>query len=177
MEQIAEQAGVGVATVYRGFGSKVGLVQALFADSLDETVALLEECAQAPTGREALELTLRRMSARDMGNRAALQVLFEPTEATADVLRERIAPILRTIVARAKAEGAVRDDFDATDVPVIVHIAGATAARMTHYGPELASRALELMIKGIAPTPDPTPIPAPLADADFGVWLQAAYRR
>ncbi|MFF7985776.1 hypothetical protein ACFZDK_42830 [Streptomyces sp. NPDC007901] len=76
---------------------------------------------------------------------------------------------------QALFEGAVREDFTATDFALLIHAASSAAARMETHGPELASRHIELLIKGIAATPDPTPVPAPLADDDFQAWMRAAY--
>jgi AcrR family transcriptional regulator len=177
IEEVAGAAGVGVASVYRAFGSKADLVQEVFAGVLDRAVAVIDECAMASSGWEALCTTLRRMSEMQVQERGAYQALFEPSDETALLLREKIEPRLTAIVERARAEGSVREDFAATDVAVLVHVASAAASRMEAHGPELASRHIELLIKGIAATPDTAPIPAPLADDDFAIWMRAAYSR
>ncbi|MFF7985777.1 TetR/AcrR family transcriptional regulator [Streptomyces sp. NPDC007901] len=46
VEEVAASAGVGVASVYRAFGSKAGLVKEVFEDVLDRAIAVLDECAR-----------------------------------------------------------------------------------------------------------------------------------
>jgi len=176
IEEIAEEAGVGVGTVYRRFGSKAELIEALFAERMAEVVAMIQRCAAAATGREALESVLREFVGLQTRSRAVRELMFGDVEQEATRLRSQVEPLLTAIVERAKTEGAVRGDFAATDIPVLTHAVSAVAAGMPDGGTELAHRHLELLIKGIAATPDPAPVPPPLPDDRFADWLRAATR-
>lgn len=55
---------------------------------------------------------------------------------------------------------------------------------MERGGPDVASRLIELLVRGIAASPEAaerltaaTPVPPPIADENFGAWLRAAYGR
>jgi len=176
IDAIAAEAGVGVGTVYRRFGSKADLIEALFTERLGEAMALIERCAAAPTGREALESVLREFVGLQTRSRAVRELMFGDVEHEAMRLRRDVEPLLTRIVERAKAEGAVRPDFAATDIPVLTHAVSAVAAGMPDGGRELAHRHLELLIKGLAATPDAASVPPPLPDDRFTDWLAAVVR-
>nr|WP_241740072.1 MULTISPECIES: TetR/AcrR family transcriptional regulator [Microbacterium] len=173
VETIARESGVGVGTVYRRFGSKAGLVDALFTDRVSEMADAIRECAAVGSGRDALHRVLRVYVDFQSHNRAVRELLLIDIEHGAEHLRAEIEPLLSAIIDRAKAEQAVRADFTATDIPLLTHAIADIATRMPGIGAELARRHLELLIKGLAPTPDDVPVPAPLPDARFGEWLRA----
>lgn len=173
IEEIATEAGVGVGTVYRHFGSKPALIEALFVERIAEAVDGIERCADAPSGREALDATLRLFVGLQSRSRALQEVMVSDAGARAAQLRDEVEPLLTRIIERAKAEGAVRSDLAATDIPILTFAVAAGAAAMGERGQELARRHLELLIKGIGPTEDPVVIPPPLADDRFGDWLRA----
>jgi AcrR family transcriptional regulator len=176
VEQVAAAAGVGVGTVYRHFGSKDGLVNALFEEALSQAIAIVGRCAEAPTGWEALCRTMRVFSSSQLSNRALLRIMRQSGRSPAEVLTASIAPLLSEIIDRAKAEGAVRADFAATDMATLTHAASGVAVALPEIGPGLARRHVELLLKGIAASPDLTPIPGPLSDEQFTDWLSAVAR-
>lgn len=139
----------------------------------DQAVTLIEDYALAPSGWEALCRTIRGLTELQTSNRAIHQLLFRAAEPDARLLRERIEPLLSDIIKRAKAKGAVRADLSATDIPVLTHAGSSTASAMDDGGSELAQRHIELLIKGIALSPDDVPVPGPLPDEEFAKWLAA----
>lgn len=176
MDAIAAEAGVGVGTVYRRFGSKAGLVDALFAERNAEMADVIRRCAEASTGAEALDAVLRAFVEVQARSRAVQQIVFTDAEEDAARLRAQIEPLLTAIVDRAKAEGAVRADFAATDIPILTHAISGVAVAMPDGGAELARRHLELLLKGIRPSADERPVPGPLPDERFADWLRALSR-
>ncbi|WP_159500044.1 TetR/AcrR family transcriptional regulator [Microbacterium sp. 18062] len=174
MGDIAQAAGLGVGTLYRRFESKSALVEAIFRHRIDDLAAVIDRCRAQPSAWDGLTMLMRLYVGALARDRAVMELATEVTEPALRVLRERIVPALADLVERAQSEGALREDFTAADVPVLTHAIGAIAHSMPSGGPRLAQRHLELLLKGIAATPDPVPIPPPLADEDFGVWLQAA---
>jgi AcrR family transcriptional regulator len=162
IESIARRAGLGVGTAYRHFASKQALLQALFATRIDRILELADEAARIEDAGAALEFFLREataMQAGDRGLRDAISV-SEGFEALSGQ-RQRLAAAVNALVGRARAAGAVRPDFEGTDVPVIFTIVGAVA---DDSGGDLWRRYLEMILDGIRPLTmprRPLPVDAP----------------
>jgi AcrR family transcriptional regulator len=160
VEQIARAAGVGVGTVYRHFPAKEDLLQAL----ADERFAFF-----ADTAREGLDdpdpwngfCRLMHESARVTAEDRALSEAMDqlPNLCTVSAAKVGLLDLMRELVERAKANGTMRADFTADDVPSLMRgLARATASH--HGGPPAMSweRYLEIMLAGLrAPGQDSTP--------------------
>lgn len=173
LEEVAASAGVGVGTVYRRFPSKDALLDAVFERRLDAGADILAECMNRASAWDGLCELLRRSLRMQSDDRGLHEFLYtlEPNQSRFATLRERIAPRLTELVERAKAEGALRNDFRATDVPLLVLMLSRLAHTDRVLGPVMAGRYLELLLKGLAPSADPTPIP-PAADEDaLDAWF------
>ena len=177
MDDVAEAVGLGVGTIYRRFGSKAALIDALFDQRLEQFENLIRENARRATAWEGLCEVMRSFVSIQSRNRAAQQLFFTSSDDAARLLRARIEPLLTDLVERAKVEGALRMDFAATDVPIFTNSISRLAHAASPHGPELARRQLELLIKGLGPTADPESIPPPLSDDDFGDWVRASADR
>lgn len=176
MSDIAEAAGLGVGTLYRRFASKATLVEAIFRHRVDDLIAIIDQCRTHSTAWNGLTALMRLYVDALVSNRATMELATKAPEPAIRVLQECVVPALTDLVERAKAEGALRDDFAASDIPVLTHAISTIAHTMPAGGPQLAQRHLELLLKGIAATQDPAHIPLPLADEDFAAWLQATRR-
>jgi AcrR family transcriptional regulator len=70
LDEVARRAGVGVGTVYRRFGTKEELVEAMFVDRIESIAALAEAAAEAPdpwSGLVSLMEQMAEMLAGDLG--------------------------------------------------------------------------------------------------------------
>ena len=173
LEEVA--AGVGVGTVYRRFPSKDALLEAVFERRLDVGARLLAECLTRASAWDGLCEFLRsslQMQSDDRGLHEFLYTL-DTNHGRFARLRARIAPPLTELVERAKAEGALRSDFRATDVPLLILMFSRLAHTDRVLGPAMARRYLELLLKGLAPGPDPTPLPGAADDEALGTWFTA----
>lgn len=177
MDDVAAAVGLGVGTIYRRFGSKAALIDALFDQRLEQFEALIRDGARRSTAWEGLCEVMRSFVSIQARNRAAQQLFFTSADDAARLLRERVEPLLTDLVERAKAEGSLRSDFAATDVPILANAISRLAHAASPHGPELARRHLELLLKGLAATPDTAPVPPPLSDDDFGDWIRASADR
>ena len=177
MDDVAATVGLGVGTIYRRFGSKAALIDALFDQRLEQFEELIRDGARRPTAWEGLCEVMRSFVTIQARNRAVQQLFFTSADDAARQLRERVEPLLTDLVERAKAEGALRADFAATDIPILANSISRLAHAASPHGPELARRHLELLLKGLAATPDLAPVPPPLSDDDFADWIRASADR
>src|SRR3954449_13191988 len=114
LDDIAEEAEVGIGTVYRRFPNKEALIDALFDDQLESIIAVAEAGLAIEDPWEGLEYFLRVAVERQAANRGLKELILgarmgNQTGCAADG-RRRIEPLVRRLVERAKAGGCVRDD-------------------------------------------------------------------
>jgi len=150
VREVAAEAGVGVATVYRHFPSRDDLVDAVLEDAFEELVAAgqraLEE-ASGWTGFAGLVEETLVLCARNHG----LREVFETRRGRerAESMRGRIRPVFAELVARAQAEGTLRSDFTAEDVPLLFLGAYRVIELTAGVAPELWRRQLGLTLDGL----------------------------
>ncbi len=121
VDEIARRAGVGHGTVFRRFPTKEALVAAVVCKRLEEVSAaaaeLLDE-ADAGEAFAAFVWQIAEVYARDRCIFEGLPRCAELAEVAA--AKGRFIEVVGRLVARAKAEAAVRADLRAEDVPVLV---------------------------------------------------------
>jgi AcrR family transcriptional regulator len=165
LDDVARQAGVGVGTVYRRFPDKESLVAELFADRIDAMVAVAEEACAAPDPWRALVSYLEyavNTLAEDVGLR---QLMMFATYGRDQVsyAREQMRPVVSKLVQRAQEAGDLRQDFSATDVPMIAFMLASAAEYASPVQPDLWRRYFALVIDGLRPARDGVselPVPA-----------------
>jgi AcrR family transcriptional regulator len=178
LEEVAAGAGVGVGTVYRRFPSKSALLEAVFERRVEAGVELLAECTRLPSAWDALCEFLRRSVLQQADDRGLHEFLYTVRDDHSRFawLRARIEPPLTELVERAKAEGALRADFRATDVPLLIVMFSRLAHTDRTLGPAMARRYLELLLNGLGPDADRGPVEPPPDDDALGAWLAALGR-
>jgi AcrR family transcriptional regulator len=160
LDDVARQAGVGVGTVYRRFPDKESLVAELFADRIDAMVAVA-----APDPWQAL-VSYLEYAAETMASSIGLRQLMMFATYGRDRVayaREQMRPVVTKLVERAQEAGVLREDFSATDVPLIAYMLGAAAEYASYVEPEVWRRYLTLIIDGLRPSRDGVselPVPA-----------------
>ena len=164
LDDVARQARVGVGTVYRRFPDKESLVAELFADRIDAMVAVAEQALMAPDPWQALVSYLEYAAetmASDIGLRQLMMFATYGRDRVA-YAREQMRPVVTKLVERAQAAGELRDDFRATDVPLIAYMLAAAAEYASYAQPEVWRRYLTLIIDGLRPSRDGvSPLPTP----------------
>lgn len=153
---VAQRAGVGIATLYRRFPTRETLVEAVIADCMDD----LDEAAAAAASREApgeaffeYFRCLWRAQVEHPGLMQALSIHGFPRIAA---WRGKISRTIQKLLRAAQANGDVRTDLSWRDVPFLI---SATAglrrdAVSLHAGPRQADRLLEVIVAGLRPGPE-----------------------
>jgi AcrR family transcriptional regulator len=156
LDDVARQAGVGVGTVYRRFPDKETLVGELFQDRIDEMVAVAEQACASSDPWQALVSFLEYAAATMAGDLGLRQLLMFATygKDRGAYARERMRPVVTRLVERARAAGALREDFSATDVPLIAFMLAAAAEYAGLVQPELWRRYLALIVDGMRTSRD-----------------------
>jgi AcrR family transcriptional regulator len=148
LDHIARHAGLGVGTVYRRFPDKARLIDALFEERIASIAALAEEAAGHEDPWEGLVFFFERSLAEQAADRGLKQLLLTGASGCAQVSagRERIAPPLHALVARAHAAGVLREGVTAQDIPMITLMLGSLMDASREAAPDAWRRYLELLL-------------------------------
>ena len=160
LAEIAEAAGVGVGTLYRGWPDRTALLHTLEHRAYEQLIAILARLEQSGhTGAEAIETYLDECL--DLGNQLVLPLHGAPPliDEAAVAARGRINAALERFLADGREDGTVRADVNATDIIMC-------AAMITQPLPHspafsvVARRHICLFVHGIR-TPAGPPLPGP----------------
>jgi AcrR family transcriptional regulator len=160
LPQVAARAGVGVATIYRSFPTKVDLIEALLADRFRAFADRVTDALGAGDPWEALLDVLHATAAAQVTDRVFGQVMSEAFSLPAvRAERERALEALQRLVARAQAAGAMRGDVVAEDVIVLLSGLAASPSALDRRGRswerQLALAVDGLRAQGAHPLPRP----------------------
>ncbi|MBQ0827109.1 TetR/AcrR family transcriptional regulator [Streptomyces tagetis] len=162
---VARRAGVGVATLYRRFPTREALVTAAFADQLAECAAVLDAALADPDpwrGLCALVETVGSLQAADRGFTAAFLARF-PDALDHHRERARAERGLTLLVRRAQEAGALRADFDPSDLVLLLLATDGVTARTGPAAAAASRRLSAYLLQAFRAGPHaPLPPPAPL---------------
>ncbi|MER5883355.1 helix-turn-helix domain-containing protein [Streptomyces sp. NPDC001941] len=169
MAAVARRAGVGVATLYRRFPTREALVRGAFADQMAACTRVLDEAVDDPDpwrGFRRLVEELCRLQSEERGFPEAFLAAF-PDEAREHAQARAGAERAFTgLVRRAQAAGALRPDFHASDLLVVLVAHGGLVTALP--GDRAASRRLvAYLLEGFRAGPRRGALPPP-SPADFG---------
>ena len=160
LNDVAHHAGLGVGTVYRHFANKEELIDALFDDMVTTVDGYVREAADEPDAWLGLTRALQRVcevQAFDRGLREVMLGTGRGPERQRQ-MRDRVAPTVDAVVARAQEQGTLRADVVPADFPILQLMVGAVT---DHIGqPGLWRRYLAIVIDGLRARPgEPSPLP------------------
>jgi AcrR family transcriptional regulator len=160
LAEIAEAAGVGIGTFYRGYPDRTALLQALTHRAYGMLIDVLDRIeGSGQTGADAVETYLGECV--KLGNQLVLPLRGAPplTDDAAVAARRRINAVLERFLADGRADGSVRADVNATDIIMC----GAMITQPLPHGPgwsSIARRHVRLFVGGIR-APGDEPLPGP----------------
>ena len=151
LNDIAHHAGVGVGTAYRRFANKEEVIDALFEQQMTAVADVAQEALDDPDAWNGLLTFLERALHMRHGDRGLNEIMNNPVlgDVRVSEVRDRIAPIITKLVAKAKKQGVVRPDLDQTDLIFMQLALSAIMEKTRTISPDLYRRYLVMMLDGI----------------------------
>jgi AcrR family transcriptional regulator len=164
LDDIARHAGLGVGTAYRHFANKYELAEAIFADAVDDIVALAERAAAAHDPWAGIVMFLEGTAEAQTTDRGLREVLMgthnpERTEQIGD----RLSAPLRKLVVRGKRAGVLGQGVESTDLGIVLLMLCTVADVTADSAPDLWRRYLPALLDGLQ---SDTPLPVSAIDED-----------
>ncbi len=152
VEVIAQRAGVGVGTLYRRFPTKELLIEAVVAEVLEAVLSAATAALDHESPADGFTEYLRAVGWLQFEHAGCLTRLWN--DSPGDV-RDRIEVAGRSLLARAQAAGAVRDDLVYEDVVVLFWSLRGVIESTAMVSPGAWLRHLDLLVMSLAPNGDP----------------------
>jgi AcrR family transcriptional regulator len=151
LEAIADQAGVGIGTLYRHFRTREALVEAVYEAELDDVAA----SASALLGQFPPDVALRAWMDRYATFRLTKQAMLGTLQAgfapgrISPSTRERLTTAITPILARGAEQRSLRADIHPEDVASL--LLGVFLSTAASGMPEQVSRLLDLVVDALRP--------------------------
>ena len=143
IEDVAERAGVGIATLYRNFPTREVLVENVYIVEIQAVLAEADASLELPPW-EGLASWLRRFVSY-LGTKRAVTTAIDPDSEVYQACRAALSEAGTPLLRRAQASGDVRKDIDEDDVAR--YIMGAAA--MNFASEQQRSRMLDVLLDGL----------------------------
>jgi AcrR family transcriptional regulator len=147
IETIAQEAGVGVGTLYRNFPSREALVEEVYRSELGRLGAMAGQLLADHPPADALREWMRRYQdfvATKHGMAEALRAVIASGAISSGQTREHLNGAIATILAAGQANGTLRADVAPADVSASMAGIMLTAADIAQAG-----RMLQLLVDGL----------------------------
>jgi AcrR family transcriptional regulator len=150
MASIANDAGVGVGTVYRHFPARADLLAALERRSYE---IVLDTARAAAAGRGSAIAALELFFERTIRSRHELMLPLHggpvSLDAAAVAVRTEISDLIDAVLARGRLDGTIRSDATAVDVIVAGAVLAQPLPHVSNWD-ELARRQARIALDGLA---------------------------
>ncbi|WP_405060842.1 TetR/AcrR family transcriptional regulator [Kribbella sp. NBC_01505] len=138
-EQVAQQAGVAIGTVFRHFPTKNDLLVAIMKESLERLVTLADQSTLAEFFGAVVDEAVR--------TRMVVTALGEPSLDIGDALRGLTDSVTR-LLERAKTAGEARPAVQVDEVMALL-TAATYAAQQASWTADLRQRTLAVILRGL----------------------------
>jgi len=161
LEEIAQRAGVGIATLYRRFPAREQLVAAALIDKVTQYAQAAAEAGAATDPWAGFVRYVQRiceLQAEDRGFGDLLSMTLASDERIEQLRATANAQVVR-LVERAKDAGKLRDDFVGEDLLVLLIASAAVGQATQAVAPDTWRRFVALVLDAFARR-DGAPLPA-----------------
>lgn len=155
LDDIAHHAGLGVGTVYRRFPGKEQLVEAMFAERMDEIGEVAKKALEAEDPWQGFVDFMWSAAQMHAGDRGLREVMLSNAFGHLHVAeaKARTVPMITAIVERAQQAGQLRADFRATDLPLLHQMIGSVVEYTHVTETHVWKRCLALLLDGLRAEP------------------------
>jgi AcrR family transcriptional regulator len=152
-EEVAERAGVGIATVFRHFPSKEALIEATLVRQFNRLDERATKLAEEPDPREAIRQLIATLIETSSTKLTLLSLVRANDQYPPAVLEatQNLQATINVILTRARNEDAVRADVTVDEFFVLVR-GLAQAAATTPVTPGTMNRAIDIVYRGLLPS-------------------------
>jgi len=183
LHHIAEQAHLGVGTVYRHFRNRDHILDELFGESIERLRRVGSDALACEDPWEGL-VRFMEQSVEMMTTDRGLWTLAIGGSSKAKNLamgRENFWHVVPELLARAQKSGQLRADFRPEDMSVVSIMIGTSATFTGHESPEAWRRYLTFFLDGLRSDRALTPLPvneltAVQLDRAMSEWFPARQR-
>jgi AcrR family transcriptional regulator len=151
MRQVARQAEVGPATLYRRFPTKQDLVVEAFADELAACGAIVRDGAADPDPWRGLCSVVEHIVLLNAGNRGFTDAFLSAHPELVDFAahRREMGQTVASIISRAQEAGSLRPDFVFNDFVVLLLAGRGLAAAPSATREAAVRRFTSIVIDGL----------------------------
>jgi AcrR family transcriptional regulator len=148
---IATRAGVGQATIFRRFETKDDLIAAVFERKIQQLVAAAEAASRKRRAWDGLMDFMAVVTELHVRDRGFFQSMAHQLMKDEDVvaLKRQAMETVAGLVERAKAEGDLREDISAEDIPAFCCAAAQAGSMGPNPKPRAWKRYLAVMTDGM----------------------------
>ena len=165
LEEVARRASVSIGTLYNRFGARTDLVDAVYADRVEETVRSAERATQAEDPWQGLveHLTfMAQIQASDRGFEDVCVYSFPPGSVI-ERAKARGHSVFVALVGDAQHSGALRDDISVADLGLLLWSVVRATEGIRSSAPDAWRRHLAVLLDGLR-AQAAHPVPGPPLD-------------
>lgn len=151
LDEIASRAGVSIGTLYNHFPTRSELIDAAFREHALAGIRLAEEALGIEDPWEAFTYFLTKIGELQAADRGYTDVCTRtfPDAPALEEAKARGAVLVERLVARAKQEGVLREDFSATDLALVGWSLARTSDMTRDVAPRVWRRHLGFLLDGL----------------------------
>jgi AcrR family transcriptional regulator len=161
LEDVAREAGVGIATLYRRFPTRGDLTAAVYERTMSEYAAVVQRAADEADPWEGITALMFGLCELQASNAALRELVTMQAPESAEAERRSLETQrrLETMVERAQELGLLRLDVGLTDLALVLLGNAEIVKRTAGQGSTAWRRYAALQLEALRSRPDPSPLP------------------
>jgi len=148
LAQVARDAGLAIGTLYRHFPTRLDLLLAVYEPRLHELLGEAEAALRLDDPWEGFRHCLDALFSMQAGDRGFNDLLCTrfPADPRTEVLHNRMCDVMKEVIRRGQASGAIRPDITNADIVALMWANGRIVEATAPVAPEAWRRHVCLMM-------------------------------